>query len=196
MRAAKFLAVFLSATALGLAGDEKKTVVFFDFESNAKNWTGLYDEAKTSDDAHDGKKSFLLKTDDAYNREYLSPFFDVESGKNYKISCWVKLDEFGKGNSPVNVNIRWYFDKQETCSFGGWNVFRTTPEDKGKNFGWKKIEKVIQVPAEKYMQKKIKHARIQIRNYRAKGTAKIDSIEIVPAEKGEKPANSNDILGI
>jgi hypothetical protein len=193
---AKILAVFLSASALAVAGGDKENKILFDFENGAKNWTGLYDEAKTSDDAHDGVKSFLLKTNDAYNREYLSPFFDVESGKKYKVTCWIKLDEFEAGNSPVNVNIRWYFGRQETFSFGGWNVFRTTPGDKGKSFGWKKIEKVIQVPVKKYMKKKIKHARIQIRNYRAKGTAKIDSIEIVPADAGAKAANVNNILGM
>jgi len=149
----------------------------FDFEKGTGGWVGLYDDPTVVRTA--GRRCLALKTNDTVNREYLSPFFAVRSDGRYKVSAWVKVERFDAGHSPLTINIRWYFRPEETCSHGGWNVFRAVREDFRRTFGWKRIERVVEVPANKNMMEgKITHARIQIRNYRTKGTAYVDDIRV------------------
>ena len=158
--------------------------VAFDFERGAKGWVGLYDAPKVAThDAKQGRACFVLKTDGAVNREYHSPLFPIDSKTRYRVSAWVKVERFDQGYSPLTINIRWYFEPRETCSFGGWNVFRVLPDAKPRTFGWRRIERIVEPHKFKRMVRPITHARIQIRNYRTSGAAYVDDIRIEPLPK-------------
>ncbi len=172
----------------GMISGIAATVEKFDFDSKGQAaWTGLYDAPKIVAGSHG--KCLEIATARPVNREYLSPFFKLEPGKKYRVSCLVKVDKFKPGYSPLAINIRWYSAPEETCGFGGWNIFRVMREDKNKTFGWKRVEKIVKVPTWKGMEKKIRYGRIQIRNFRSIGQAKVDNIVVEEAAPTAKAAN-------
>lgn len=160
-----------------------------DFEKGAKGWVGVYDNCKIDKETkHSGKNSLKIETNDVYTREYLSPMFNVEPGATYLVSFWAKVGKFEKGYSAIGVWIRWYFEPEETCSYGG-DLVAHCLKDKGTGtFDWKKFEAKITVPDKKEQRKKIHWARLQVKNYHSNVTAWIDDIKIIKdkAAKGGK----------
>ena len=155
-----------------------------DFEQKAKGWTGVYDSLVIDQkEKHSGKYSLRIETDDLYTREYLSPIFSVKPDAVYRISFWVKLDEFEKGYSAIGVWVRWYFAPEETCSIGGDFVANYTAENKERKFGWRKFTADVPVPRKSFYRKKIKWARLQVKNYQSKVLVWIDDIEVEEVEE-------------
>jgi len=196
------LCVLLSCGA-GYAADtqkaakKKEPVVQFDFEKGAKGWIGYYDAPKTVQvKGARGKSCMVLKTDKTVTREYQSPMFPVTSTKKYKVSMLVRVDKFGKGYSPLTVNIRWFLKPKEQFALGGWNLVRIMPNDKEKTFGWKRVEVVVEAPHRKWMHGPITHGCIQVRNYRTVGTAYVDDIKVELADDKAKAVNSASRTGV
>ncbi len=150
-----------------------------DFEQKEKGWIGVYDNCKIDDHTkHGGNASLRIETDDLYTREYLSPLFSVEPGASYRITFWAKVEKFEKGFSALGVWMRWYFEPEETCSYGGDLVAHHLTDQEPRTFDWKRFEAVLQVPAGEKQRKDIHWARFQVKNYHSHVTAWVDDISI------------------
>jgi len=178
-------------TAVGVA------IARFTFEKDVDGWIGFYDDpVAASPEGAEGARCLVLKTDRPVNREYVSPMFPVESGRKYRISARIRVEAFGRGYSPLTLNMLWFLKPAEMHNFGGWNVFRVMPDDAEKTFGWKRVEAVIEIPHRDWMRLPITHARIQVRNYRTVGTAYVDDIRVELAEPDSQAANRDSRTGV
>jgi len=158
-----------------------------DFESKAAGWVGVYDDPVIDDAVkHGGAYSLRIETDDTYNREYLSPMFSVEPGATYRVAFWARVDRFEKGYASLGVWIRWYFAPEETCSFGGDLVAHCLWDHKERTFGWRKFSAEIPVWDEECFFRKIRWARIQVKNHHSLVRAWVDDITV------EKISDAND----
>lgn len=198
--AAIVLAVTASVHAGPAPGKPAATgaaIARFTFEKDVDGWIGFYDDPATaSPEGVEGARCLMLKTDRPVNREYVSPMFPVQSGRKYRISARVRVEAFGRGYSPLTLNMLWFLKPAEKHNFGGWNVFRVMPDDAEKTFGWKRVEAVIEIPRRDWMRLPITHARIQVRNYRSVGTAYVDDIRVEIAKPDSEAANRDSRTGI
>lgn len=154
-------------------------VTNLNFEQKSKGWVGVYNDLEIdSKEKHSGKYSLKIETDDLYTREFLSPIFSVTPDATYRISFWAKLDKFEKGYSAIGVWIRWYFAPEESSSIGGDIVANFTSDNKEKMFGWRKFTADVPVPRKSFYRKKIKWARLQIKNYHSQVLVWVDDIEV------------------
>ena len=161
-----------------------------DFESQAAGWIGVYEDPVIDDAVkHGGAYSLRIETDDTYNREYLSPLFSVEPGATYRVSFWAKVDRFDKGCASVGVWIRWYFAPEETCSFGGDLVAHCLGKQKERTFGWRKFSAEIPVWHDDSFFRKIRWARIQVKNHHSRVRAWVDDITVEKIASGKSNGN-------
>ncbi len=150
-----------------------------DFEAGNKGWLGVYDNCLLDNKIyHTGKQSLRIETDDAYTREYLSPIFSVQPGATYSVSFWAKVARWDTGYSPISLWCRWYFEPEETCSFGGDLVAHCIDNNTPRTFDWKEFSKELTVPADKSCRRPVRWARFQVKNYHSKTLAWIDDIKI------------------
>lgn len=150
-----------------------------DFEAKSAGWGGVYDDCHIEDKVkHGGQYSLRIETPVVCTREYLSPMFGVETGTAYRVSFWAKVDRFDEGYSALGVWVRWYFEPEETCSFGGDLIAHCLTNAPARTFDWKLFSGVVSVPQDPGYRAPIRWARIQVKNYHSRVLAWIDDIRI------------------
>jgi len=150
-----------------------------DFERQAEGWIGVHRDCRIDGRVkHGGKHSLRIETDDLYTLEHLSPMFSVEPGAAYRISFWAKVDRFDQGYASIGVWVRWYFEPEETCSFGGDLVAHCVRDRHEATFDWRRFSAEIPVPRSKDYRKEIRWARLQVKNYHSVTRAWVDDIAV------------------
>jgi len=163
-----------------------------DFEDGAKGWVGVYDDCTIDKTTfHEGKQSLRLETDGNYTREYLSPMFSVETGATYKVTFWAKVDRWNSGFSSFSLWCRWYFEPEETCSFGGDLVAHCIEGDAPRTFDWKKFSGEVTVPMDESYWGPIRWGRFQIKNYHSNVLVWIDDISLKQIKTKEMTEDEN-----
>jgi len=147
--------------------DVKRLDLKPDFSSG---WTGVYRDA-------DFKNGILtLKTGEIATEEVLSNFFSVEPEHSYRLTWEARIPRFDAGVCALGIWVRYYFEPEETCSYGGDMLFQQM--DPGKTFDWKTCSANFRVPRGKRDAKRLGYARIQVKIYRAAATGQVKSFQL------------------
>lgn len=141
----------------------------------SRNWTGVYHDAVCKNG------ELTLKTDEVATEEVLSGFFSVEENKTYVLKGEERIASFEKGESALSVWVRYYFEPEETCSFGGDPLFER--REAGKTYDWQSFAASFTVPHWARAERPIRYARIQAKIYRAMATSELKALVLERKEK-------------
>ena len=136
----------------------------------SKGWTGVYHDAVCAADG------LVLKTEEVATEEVLSGFFSVDERKTYVLSGQEKVVSFADGVSALSVWVRYYFEPEETCSFGGDQLLECRKA--GESHDWRAFAAEFTVPHWERATRPLRYARIQAKIYRAKAESGLKDLQL------------------
>lgn len=138
-------------------------------------WAGVYHDAVCTNG------ELTLATEEVATEEALSEFFSVEENGAYELKGLERVLSFERGESALSVWVRYYFEPEETCSFGGDRLFER--REAGKTFEWRSFAATFVVPHWSRAERPIRYARIQAKVYRARATSGLKALTLERKEK-------------